>query len=68
MTVVRPFGLLAGLAGLPLVLACGLSIGDGPGCRLDGPPLALPEVLDESSGLAVGIRDPSRIWTHNALR
>jgi len=27
--------------------------------------VALPEVLDETSGLAVGIRDPSRIWTHN---
>lgn len=27
--------------------------------------MALPEVLDETSGLAVGIRDPSRIWTHN---
>jgi hypothetical protein len=32
---------------------------------LDGPSQALPDVLDETSGLAVGIRDPSRIWTHN---
>ena len=56
---------MAGLAVLPLILSCGLSVGDGPGCRLDGPPVALPEVLDETSGLAVRIRDPSRIWTHN---
>ena len=27
--------------------------------------MALPDLLDETSGLAVGIRDPSRIWTHN---
>ena len=65
VTLRRRPGLLAGLAVLPLTLCCGLSIGDGPGCRLDGPPVALPEVLDETSGLAVGIRDPSRIWTHN---
>lgn len=32
---------------------------------MDGPPLALPDVLDETSGLAVGIRDPARIWSHN---
>lgn len=65
VTLLRRSGLLAGLAVLPLILSCGLSVGDGPGCRLDGPPVALPEVLDETSGLAVGIRDPSRIWTHN---
>ena len=65
VTLRRRPGLLAGLAVLPLILSCGLSIGDGPGCRLDGPPVALPEILDETSGLAVGIRDPSRIWTHN---
>ena len=65
MTLRRRPGLCAGLAVVPLILSCGLSVGDGPGCRLDGPPVALPEVLDETSGLAVGIRDPSRIWSHN---
>jgi len=65
VTLLRRLGLVGGLAGLPLVLSCGLTLGDGPGCRLQGPPAALPEVLDETSGLAVGIRDPSRIWTHN---
>ena len=65
VTILRRPGLLVGLAVSPLVLSCGLSLGDGPGCRLDGPPLALPDVLDETSGLAVGIRDPSRIWSHN---
>ena len=58
-------GRSVGLGTVPLVLSCGLSIGDGPGCRLDGAPVALPEILDETSGLAVGIRDPSRIWSHN---
>ncbi len=58
-------GVLAGLAVLPALTTCGLSVGDGPGCRLDGPPVPLPGVLSETSGLAVGVRDPRRIWTHN---
>ena len=61
----RRRGRAVGCAVLPFVLSYGLSLGDGPGCRLDGPPLALPDVLDETSGLAVGIRDPGRIWSHN---
>ena len=65
MTPSRRPDRLVGFAVLPLLFACGLAVGDGPGCRLDGPPVALPELLDETSGLAVGIRDPSRIWTHN---
>ncbi len=56
MTLLRRPGLLSGLATLPFVLSCGLSVGDGLGYRLDGPPLTLPNVLDETSGLAVGIR------------
>lgn len=58
-------GLLAGLAVLPALATCGLAVGDGPGCRLDGPPVALPGRLSETSGLAVGVHDPRRIWTHN---
>ena len=65
MIVSRRPGHAVGFAALPFVLSCGLSLGDGPRCRLDGPPLVLPDVLDETSGLAVGIRDPGRIWTHN---
>lgn len=65
MTLLPRLELLAGLAVLPLILSCGVSSAEGAGCRLDGPPVALPEILDETSGLAVGIRDPDRIWTHN---
>lgn len=49
---------LAGLACAPIVLA-------GPDCRPTTTDLALPSELVETSGVAVGRRDPSVLWTHN---
>lgn len=37
----------------------------GPGCRETVTGIALPQQLDESSGVAVGLRDPEVLWTHN---
>ena len=51
------------------VTACGSSVAEEPAqeseCSLDGPSVALPADLPETSGVAVSIRDPSLIWTHN---
>ena len=47
------------------VTACGNYLADESECSLDGPPVALPGVLRETSGVATGIRNPSLVWTHN---
>ena len=50
---------------LPAATACAPSLADGSACRLVGPPIALPNTLVETSGVAVGVRSPGLIWTHN---
>ncbi len=35
------------------------------GCRPTGPPLPLPEALNESSGIAPSLSHPGVLWTHN---
>ena len=47
------------------VTACGNYRADDSECSLDGPPIALPGALCETSGVAAGIRNPSLVWTHN---
>ncbi len=47
------------------VAACGTYLADESACSLDGPRVALPGDLRETSGVASGIRNPSLIWTHN---
>ena len=47
------------------VTACGNYRADDSECSLDGPPIALPGALRETSGVATGIRNPSLVWTHN---
>ena len=50
---------------LPALTACGHSLADGSACRPVGRSLALPNALRETSGVAVGVRSPGLIWTHN---
>ena len=50
---------------LPAVTACGHSLADGSECRPVGRSIALPSALFETSGVAVGVRSPGLIWTHN---
>ena len=71
MTVKRRPGALALVAQrtawmtLLAVTACGNYRADDSECSLDGPPIALPGALRETSGVATGIRNPSLVWTHN---
>lgn len=53
------------LAGSVVVLACAPVAFAGPDCRSVSPSVALPAELDESSGVAFGLRDPGVLWTHN---
>lgn len=46
-------------------LACAPLATAGPGCAEVGPALELARELEETSGLAVGRRDPEVLWTHN---
>jgi hypothetical protein len=50
---------------LPAIASCGHYLGDGPQCRPVGPSIALPTELRETSGVAVGVRNPDLVWTHN---
>ncbi len=54
----------AGVALLALT-ACGTYVADESVCTLAQSSVALPSVLRETSGVAVSIRNPSLIWTHN---
>ena len=45
--------------------ACGTYLADESECSLDGPSVALPGDLRETSGVAASIRNPSLVWTHN---
>ena len=71
MTVKRCLGALARVAQhtawmtLLAVTACANHLADESDCSLDGPPIALPGALRETSGVAAGIRNPSLVWTHN---
>ena len=47
------------------VTACGTYLADYSECSLDRPAVALPSDLLETSGVAVSLRDPGLIWTHN---
>ena len=50
---------------LPALTACGHFPADGSECRPLGRSIALPGALLETSGVAVGVRSPGLIWTHN---
>ena len=71
MSVKRYPGALAflaqGVAWMTLlaVTACGSYLADDSECSLDVPTVALPGALRETSGVAVGIRNPDLVWTHN---
>lgn len=52
--------LLAGVA-----VACAPVATAGPGCAETEPPITLPRDLVETSGVAVGRRNPNVLWTHN---
>ena len=58
-------GLTAGLLIGTTVVACAPVALSGPDCREAITGIALPGQLDESSGVAVGLRDPEVLWTHN---
>jgi hypothetical protein len=45
-------------------LACAPIATAGPGCTAVAGPFTLPPALRETSGIAVGIRDPTVLWTH----
>lgn len=45
--------------------ACGPIATTGPGCRSVSGPTALPDGLGEASGVAVSVRHPGVLWTHN---
>lgn len=51
-------------AAAALMMACAPVALSGPGCSVRSS-VALPDALDESSGVAVGLADPSVLWSHN---
>lgn len=59
----RPPGLLL-FAALAMG-ACGPLATTGPGCRPVSGPVALPDGLAEASGVAVSVRHPGVLWTHD---
>ena len=67
----RGFGALAHVAQrttwttLLAVTACGTYLADESECSLDRPSVALPIDLLETSGVAVSLRNPGLVWTHN---
>ena len=48
-----------------VVFACAPIVLEAPDCRPTRTGIALPEVLVETSGVAVGVDDASVLWTHN---
>lgn len=60
---------LARLSGIlllvPALHGCGALTASGPGCTDLRAPAALPDGLDETSGVAVSLRRPDLLWTHN---
>lgn len=71
MTVKRRLSALARVArlsaciALPAVTGGGYYQTEGPDCRPLGPSIGLPSDLSETSGVAVSIRTPGLVWTHN---
>lgn len=61
--VLLPATLAAALA--TVLAACGPLATAGPGCRTLRAPVALPPGLEESSGVAVSLRHPGILWTHD---
>lgn len=47
------------------VFACAPIALAGPDCRPSRTGIELPAALDETSGVAVGLRNPGVLWTHN---
>jgi len=48
-----------------VALACAPIATSGPDCTEVGQAIVLDRVLDETSGMAVGRREPGVLWTHN---
>lgn len=48
-----------------LLAGCSPLANAGPGCRPTATAVPLPEELRESSGVAVSLRHPGVLWTHN---
>lgn len=48
-----------------LAAGCPWNAAGTTGCRPLGPPVALPEALHESSGIAQSLIHPGVLWTHN---
>jgi hypothetical protein len=50
---------------LPALATCGQYVADASECSPIGPSASLPGRLRETSGVAIGVRNPDLIWTHN---
>jgi len=61
----RGFVGLALVVGASVIGGCPWNAAGNTGCRPAGPPVALPEVLHESSGAAWSLIRPGAFWTHN---
>jgi len=51
--------------GILLLAGCAWSAAQDTGCQVVGPPHPLPNMLDESSGVARSLRRSGILWTHN---
>jgi hypothetical protein len=50
---------------LPALATCGQYVADASECSPVEPSVSLPGRLRETSGVAIGVRNPDLIWTHN---
>ena len=50
---------------LPALATCGQYVADASECSPVGPSASLPGKLRETSGVAIGVRNPDLIWMHN---
>ena len=50
---------------LPALATCGQYVADASECSPVGPSASLPGRLRETSGVAIGVRNPDLIWMHN---
>jgi len=70
MTVKRRLGALSRVVRrtvwvlLPALATCGQYVADASECSPVGPSVSLPGRLRETSGVAIGVRNPDLIWTH----
>jgi hypothetical protein len=65
LALLRIEGFAAELFVVITVTACAPIALAGPGCGETVTGIALPPELEESSGVAVGLRNPDVFWTHN---